>query len=117
MKPAQTASRAVGSLMALARGDRNGGPLRMALRLAESLVDCQRFDPKDALGRYLTWWHEDGYDSGPTAGRVLELVSQGMDHEKAVIKVDELSAGHTAGCNPAHRCAPLRSASNGGFHC
>ena len=34
----------------------------MALCLAESLVECRRFDPVDQLQRYLRWWRE-GYHS------------------------------------------------------
>jgi ADP-ribosyl-[dinitrogen reductase] hydrolase len=83
----------------------------MALRLAESLAACQCFDAKDVLARYVEWWREDGVDSGPTAGGVLERVSQGMPVDRAVKEVDELAAGQTAGCNPAHRCAPLAMAS------
>ena len=39
-------------------GDRNGGPIRMAVRLAESLLELGRFDPQDIVGRYLRWWRE-----------------------------------------------------------
>jgi len=34
----------------------------MALCLAESLVECRRFDPVDQLQRYVRWWRE-GYHS------------------------------------------------------
>jgi ADP-ribosylglycohydrolase len=53
------------------------------------------------------WWRADGQDSGPTAGRVLELVAGGTSTEEAVSQVDRESGGLTAGCNPAHRAAPL----------
>src|SRR5437764_4766275 len=42
-----------GVLVGLAAGDQIGGPIRMAVRLAESLLDCGGFDPSDILGRYL----------------------------------------------------------------
>jgi ADP-ribosyl-[dinitrogen reductase] hydrolase len=32
----------------------------MALCLAESLIECRGFDPKDQMERYCRWWH-DGY--------------------------------------------------------
>lgn len=34
----------------------------MALCLAESLVDCQGFNPRDQMDRYVRWWRE-GYRS------------------------------------------------------
>jgi hypothetical protein len=49
-----------GVLLGLAAGDRNGGPIRMVVRLAESLLELGRFDPTDILGRYLCWWREGG---------------------------------------------------------
>jgi ADP-ribosylglycohydrolase len=96
-----------GVLLGLAAGDRNGGPIRMALRLAESLLACGGFDPRDVLSRYLAWWHEDGIDTGPTTARVLGLITDGASAEQAATQADEECGGLRAGCNPAHRCAPL----------
>ena len=45
-----------GVLVGLAAGDQIGGPIRMALRLAESLLGCGGFDPADILNRYLLLW-------------------------------------------------------------
>ena len=45
--------RATGILLGLAAGDHNGGPVRMAVRLAESLVDTGKFDLEDIGARYL----------------------------------------------------------------
>ena len=36
--------RIYGLLLGLAAGDKNGGPFRMAVRLAESLVECGAYD-------------------------------------------------------------------------
>jgi hypothetical protein len=47
-----------GVLLGLAAGDRNGGPIRMAVRLAESLLELGRFDPADIVTRYLRWWRQ-----------------------------------------------------------
>jgi hypothetical protein len=44
-----------GVLVGLAAGDQNGGPIRMAVRLAESLLDCGDFDVAHILERYLRW--------------------------------------------------------------
>lgn len=100
-----------GVLLGLAAGDRNGGPIRMAVRLAESLADRQRFDPDDALARYLAWWRDGAFDTGPTAATVFSLIEGGMEPAESVERVHDQSGGMTAGCNPAHRCAPLAMAS------
>jgi ADP-ribosylglycohydrolase len=99
--------RIVGLLLGLAAGDRIGGPVRMALRVAESLRDCSGLDVSDLGMRYLDWWHEGAFDTGPTVALVLRLVECGVPFERAVIRVDEKAGGMTAGCNPAHRNAPL----------
>jgi len=107
----ETRDRIRGVLLGLAAGDRIGGPIRMAVRLSESLVDRRQFDPGDILSRYLAWWRDGAFDSGPTTAAVLSLVDGGMDCIEAVKRVHNESGGMTAGCNPAHRCAPLAMAS------
>lgn len=99
--------RAVGVLLGLAAGDRIGGPLQMALRLAESLRDRGGVDVSDIGARYLDWWREGAFDTGPTAAQVLSLVAAGASFEQAAVRVDEEVGGMTAGCNPAHRSAPF----------
>ena len=42
----------------------------MALCLAESLVECRRFDPVDQLQRYVRWWHEGHHSS---TGRCFDI--------------------------------------------
>ena len=46
----------------------------MAVRLAESLVHRGQADLDDIGTRYLDWWHEGAFDTGPTAVRVFTLV-------------------------------------------
>ncbi len=99
--------RAAGVLLGLAAGDRIGGPVRMALMVAESLSDCGGFDVTDIGMRYLSWWHEGAFDTGPIVARVLSLVASGLPYEQASVRADEEAGGMTAGCNPAHRIAPL----------
>jgi ADP-ribosylglycohydrolase len=79
----------------------------MALCLAESLVNCRGLDASDIGRRYLEWWGNGAFDTGPTAARVLALVDKGLAFEQAAAQVDNSARGMTAGCNPAHRCAPL----------
>lgn len=107
MSETGTADRCRGVLLGLAAGDRNGGPIRMALRLAESLIDCGGFDPSDVLGRYLRWWREGAFDTGPVSARALELQAAGMPVLEATAQVHLEFGGKTAGCNPAHRSGPL----------
>ena len=65
MSDATTAEdRCQGLLVGLAAGDQIGGPIRMAVRLAESLLDCGGFDPADILNRYLGWWRERSRQGG-----------------------------------------------------
>jgi len=99
--------RIVGLLLGLAAGDRIGGPVRLALRVAESLLRRGGFDLSDIATQYLDWWREGAFDTGPTAANVLTLVVSGVPFEHAAIQADTVARGLTAGCNPAHRSAPL----------
>lgn len=107
MSPASPRDRARGALLGLAAGDRNGGPIRMAVRLAESLADRRGLDLADIGARYVQWWKEGAIDTGPVTGRVLARVADGADFTAAAAAVDRELDGLTAGCNPAHRAAPL----------
>lgn len=100
-------ARVAGVLLGLAAGDQIGGPVRMALRLGQSLVHCGGFSQDDLTARYLDWWRTDAFDMGPTAARVFLRVERGSSWETAARQVDAEAGGLTAGCNPAHRSAPL----------
>jgi len=105
-----TANRALGILLGLAAGDQNGGPIRMALRLAESLAEQQGFDPDDVMRRYMEWYHAGAFDTGPVALSVFARIAGGQPRAVAVRGAHEASGGMTAGCAPAHRSAPLAMA-------
>jgi len=111
IKDGTAGDRCRGVLLGLAAGDLNGGPTRMALRLADSLLDSGGFDAADISRRYVQWWRVDGVDTGPTSGRVLQRIADGMIPEVAAETVDRERQGLTAGCNPAHRAPPLAMAS------
>jgi ADP-ribosylglycohydrolase len=96
-----------GVLVGLAAGDKIGGPIRMALRLAESLLDCGGFNPSDILDRYLAWWREGAFDTGPVSHRALALMAAGKPVQEATAQVHREFGDKTAGCNPAHRSPPL----------
>src|SRR5271169_5582215 len=88
-----------GVLLGLAAGDKIGGPIRLAVRLAESLLGCTGFDPSDILERYLAWWREGAYDTGPVSDRALALVATGISVQEATAQVHRELGGKTAGCN------------------
>ncbi len=99
--------RVKGIFIGLAAGDKNGGPIRMALRLAQSLHGRNAFDVVDIGERYLAWWRQGGFDTGPVAAKVFKLADSGLSFDQAALQVHNESGGITAGCNPAHRSAPL----------
>jgi ADP-ribosylglycohydrolase len=102
-----TVDRCRGVLLGLAAGDRIGGPIRMALLLDQSLLECRGLHPEDVLNRYLHWWREGAFDMGPVSACVLQLISSGLNPREATLRVHQEFSGKTAGCNPAHRSAPL----------
>jgi ADP-ribosylglycohydrolase len=105
--PTTAADHCRGVLVGLAAGDRIGGPIRMVRRLADSLAETGRFDAADVLGRYLAWWREGAFDTGPVSARALALVAAGLRVEDATAQAHREAGGLTAGCNPAHRSPPL----------
>lgn len=104
--------RIAGMFFGLAAGDKIGGPVRMALRVADSLLTCGTFDVRDVGQRYLDWWRNGAFDTGPTAASVLELVDTGHSFDDAAMIVDRRLGGKTAGCNPAHRSVALAACSS-----
>eukprot|EP01116_Phalansterium_solitarium_P006254 TRINITY_DN18561_c0_g1_i1.p1 TRINITY_DN18561_c0_g1~~TRINITY_DN18561_c0_g1_i1.p1 ORF type:complete len:276 (+),score=55.56 TRINITY_DN18561_c0_g1_i1:93-920(+) len=103
-----------GALLGLAAGDRNGGPVRMAVRLAESLADKQAFDRDDVVGRYYNWFkgppldRERAFDTGPTFDGVFKLYEDGVPIEQASQRIYEKH--NSGGVNAAHRSVPLAMA-------
>jgi ADP-ribosylglycohydrolase len=79
----------------------------MAVRVAESLVEGHGVDVDDIGARYLAWWNEGAFDTGPTAAHVFTLVDSGLSFHEAARQVHVESEEQTAGCNPAHRLAPM----------
>lgn len=110
MEPNSIQDRVAGTLLGLSAGDQIGGPIRMAIHLGESLLDRESFDENDVLARYLRWYREEGFDTGPVAARVFARLSTGEAVASAVGNVHEELERKTAGCNPAHRCPPLAMA-------
>lgn len=103
-----TEQRIRGCLYGLAAGERNGGPVRMALRLGQSLAACSGFDAEDIFSRYRHWWQNGAIDTGNVFAMVMTRMDyDGMTRREAVTWVDNKLKGRTGGINPAHRIAPL----------
>jgi ADP-ribosylglycohydrolase len=118
---AEISNRCRGLMIGLAAGDRNGGPIQMALMLAESLAKQQDYKPVDAFLGYNSWYNSgkgvDAWDTGPTSRQLLHLhnatKSIAFDDRYLEIledrsrKLNQRLNGLTAGVNAAHRVAPL----------
>ena len=91
----------------------------MALCLAESLVECRRFDPVDQLQRYVRWWHEGHHSS---TGRCFDigytvrgaLVQFQRTGEQWSGSTDPKTAGNGSLDAPRARAALLRQRSRRG---
>ena len=94
-------------LKGLSKGDQIGGPTQLAKILCESIKSCKSFDKDDLTKRYLKWWENDAFDTGPTYASVFSKIVMGTNPDEAVRKTHKEFNQNTAGCGPAHRCAPL----------
>ena len=107
-----------GVLLGLAAGDRNGGPVRMAKRLVESLAARRAFDRDDVARRWHEWFLAGHADDEGTVTRLVfrslpaavPFRQEASAFESAARAVDARMGGQTAGCNPLHRAAPLAMA-------
>jgi ADP-ribosylglycohydrolase len=101
-------NKAVGCLVGLAAGDRNGGPTQMMLELCDSLIaNNGRVDVDDIGKRYLDWYNNNGHDTGRVTARTFDYVNKGMTFKAASKQADVELYNMTAGVRPAHRSAPL----------
>ena len=86
----------------LAAGDRNGGPVRLATLLYQSIGDD--LSERKTFDSYTNWVKNGGFDTGPTMYNVIQNHQQGMSISDAVYTHHKNSGG-TAGIGPAHRSA------------
>ena len=80
----QLRDRVEGVLLGLAAGDRIGGPIKMAILLADSLISNSAYDSSDVEKRYIEWWNQNGFDTGIVSEKVFSMVSEGMPRVAAV---------------------------------
>jgi ADP-ribosyl-[dinitrogen reductase] hydrolase len=80
----------------------------MALCLAASLVECQGFDARDQMDRYVRWWHQ-GYMS--STGRCFDIgVTVRSALQRYLLTGDPYAGStdpHTAGNGSIMRLAPV----------
>lgn len=105
------ADRAYGTVLGLCAGDKNGGPIRMAVRMAEEVIALQQYDIGKVAEAYLRWWQEGAFDTGPTTATVLRKLDEGVPLDRAAAQAHREAGGKSAGCGPAHRVSPLAAAS------
>ncbi|MBM74204.1 MAG: hypothetical protein CMK59_02280 [Proteobacteria bacterium] len=93
-------------LKGLAAGDRNGGPIRLAILLFEEVRQFG-FSKSCVFDSYFDWVTTDGFDMGPTLASVCRYSQQGLSISEAVERTHLDFDEKTAGIAPAHRAAPL----------
>ena len=94
----------VGLMLGLACGDKNGGPLRMALVVMDSIIRCKGALNEDDLFAAFTEWSQtpDCFDTGNCFLAVMKA-SQSMPRKMAAENYGKKSAGP----NAAHRGAAV----------
>lgn len=101
------ADRARGGILGLCAGDRNGGPIRMALRLADSIQENRGYNEADIIKRWYNWYKgppldtERAYDTGGTFDGVFREYEKTGECKK---KADQMNS---MGVNASHRAVPL----------
>ena len=93
-------------LKGLAAGDRNGGPIRLAILLFEEIRQFG-FSKSCVFDVYFDWVTTDGFDMGPTLNSVCRYTQRGLSVSEAVERTHLDFDEKTAGIAPAHRAAPL----------
>ncbi|CCQ33867.1 thiamine-phosphate pyrophosphorylase protein [Halorhabdus tiamatea SARL4B] len=79
----------------------------MALCIARSLVENERFDGQDIANRFLEWFETDPFDIGLMTADALREYSHGTDWRSAGQEVwQHRSEGSNAGNGSVMRCSP-----------
>lgn len=98
----------------LGRGTHNQSPgtitddTEMALCIARSLAECERFHPQDIATRFVAWYDDGPFDIGGMTRRSLNRIKTGVSWETAGTQEwEESPEGRNAGNGSVMRCAPL----------
>lgn len=79
----------------------------LALRIARSLVENERFDGQDVADRFLEWFETDPFDIGLMTADALREYGRGTDWRSAGQEVwQHRNEGSNAGNGSVMRCAP-----------
>lgn len=80
----------------------------MALCIARSLVEHEKFEPADIADRFVAWYESDPFDIGMMTADALRQINLGESWEDAGREVwKHLPEGQNAGNGSVMRCAPL----------
>ena len=71
------------------------------------MITSNGFNKSDLIKRYLQWWNDGAFDTGPTFAMVFQSISEGAPYNEASKIINDKLDGATAGCGPAHRASPL----------
>lgn len=77
-----------------------------SIALAESIIACRGFVPSDFAQRLVEWYGRQPRGVGAHTAKVLNLVSEGEDWEKAALEV-QIADPTAAGNGSLMRCAPI----------
>ncbi len=88
-------------------GDQIGGPYQLSKILANSIKENKKFNIAKIKTKYLNWWKNGAFDTGPKFAGVFTKIESGMSHDEAVLATHKQFDGNTAGCGPAHRASPI----------
>lgn len=80
---------------------------QMALCIARSIAERERFDPADVAARFLGWYRSDPPDIGNTTRRSLEYLAAGMAWDEAGLRTHHDLRPRDASNGSLMRCAPV----------
>jgi len=80
---------------------------QMALCIARSLVEKQRFDADDIAANFVEWYRSDPKDIGNTTRHALELLDAGVPWQEAGARTHEAMRPRDASNGSIMRCAPI----------
>ena len=66
-------------------GDQIGGPYQLAKILTTNIKQNKGFIATDLTNKYLKWWKDGAFDTGPTFASVFTKIESGMSHDEAVL--------------------------------